>query len=551
MRGKIERVDDTTLHISELPIKKWTQDYKQFLEVLLNGDGKKCEPEIKDFQENHTDATVSFTINADKDRIDLFEREKNGLHGKFKLQTTVSTSNMNLFDTEGRIVKFQSPEDILALFYETRLDFYARRKQLLLENMRHEQKMLSNKAKFVEEVCAGDLVVSNRKRTDILHELRDRGYDLINKDKKTTTSDEDDSDTNEDDSSSDAELAKGYEYLLGMKIWSLTYEKAEALRAQLAEKTVAVEELEVTAPTQIWLDDLDAIVAALDERDAEMDAAASDELKAQNKSKKRQAKATKKRSVAAKRGKKKKADEWDSDLEDSSNDDKGSDSDSEVDFGVSRKTTVRKYPALKKKTAALPKKPPMMVANQEKPKLPVPLCDEDELAVSSDDEVEMSLLERMKKNLMVSPASKKPSVPVKVEEKTRVSKKRPSPRALAVDESDEDVDSDSLDDFDTANFAPASVTPARKKAAVKKPEPKRSRGASSTSKLAGEKTVHKQGRSKKKVVVNLDSESDSDEFAFNEGTDSPAPQAARARNARARSKVNYALMEESDSDSDY
>ena len=28
IRGTIERMNETTLHISELPIKKWTQDYK-------------------------------------------------------------------------------------------------------------------------------------------------------------------------------------------------------------------------------------------------------------------------------------------------------------------------------------------------------------------------------------------------------------------------------------------------------------------------------------------------------------------------------------------
>ena len=35
IEGKIERTDDKTLVISELPIRKWTQDYKVFLEAMM------------------------------------------------------------------------------------------------------------------------------------------------------------------------------------------------------------------------------------------------------------------------------------------------------------------------------------------------------------------------------------------------------------------------------------------------------------------------------------------------------------------------------------
>ena len=56
--GKIERVDETTLLITELPLKKWTQEYKQFLDGMMVTDGKQVA-EIKDFKENHTETTVS------------------------------------------------------------------------------------------------------------------------------------------------------------------------------------------------------------------------------------------------------------------------------------------------------------------------------------------------------------------------------------------------------------------------------------------------------------------------------------------------------------
>ena len=46
VEGKIERTDDKTLVISELPIRKWTQDYKVFLESMMvfnEEEVRKCK----------------------------------------------------------------------------------------------------------------------------------------------------------------------------------------------------------------------------------------------------------------------------------------------------------------------------------------------------------------------------------------------------------------------------------------------------------------------------------------------------------------------------
>lgn len=304
MKGKIERTNDSTLLITELPVNKWTQDYKSVLEGMVSGTDKS-PGEITDFKENHTDTTVSFTVTATKEKIDAFEKFKGGLHGKFKLSTTISTKNMTVFDVGGKLHKYATSTDILRAFFDHRLEFYVKRKDMLLEKMGRELKILDNKARFVEEVCSGDLVVSNRKRSDLLAELQENGYDLFPKDTKAGQEDEDTEDDvmSEEDTASDTELARGYEYLLGMKIWSLTYERAIELRKQLAGKKDEVSQLETTKPETIWLNDLEAIEEALDERDMELDAEAKKESRAQSKAKVRVAKAASKR---AKKSKKKK-----------------------------------------------------------------------------------------------------------------------------------------------------------------------------------------------------------------------------------------------------
>jgi DNA topoisomerase-2 len=82
--------------------------------------------------------------------------------------------------------------------------------------------MLSNKARFVEEVCSGDLIVNNRKKTELLEDLQSRGYDLFDKTKTNKDNDDDDESDDENEESSIADLSRGYEYLLGMKLWVRT-----------------------------------------------------------------------------------------------------------------------------------------------------------------------------------------------------------------------------------------------------------------------------------------------------------------------------------------
>lgn len=43
VNGSVEEIDDITFRITELPIRKWTQDYKTFLELTTEG-----APNVKD-----------------------------------------------------------------------------------------------------------------------------------------------------------------------------------------------------------------------------------------------------------------------------------------------------------------------------------------------------------------------------------------------------------------------------------------------------------------------------------------------------------------------
>merc|ERR1719291_577173 len=456
---------------------------------------EKIPSEITDFKENHTDTTVSFTVTSTKDKIDSFEKAKGGLLGKFKLSTTISTKNMTLFDDQGKIHRYKTSLDILRTFFDHRLEFYVKRKAMLLEKMRRELAILENKARFVEEVCNEDLVVSNRKRKDLLHDLKDRGYDLFPKDEKLKT-DEDDEDTEKDDfdeSASDAELAKGYEYLLGMKIWSLTHERAEELRRQFSEKTKEVEKLQETPPKDIWSNDLDAIEDALGERDEDIASELKKEATAQNRNKSRARKVMAKTAKKAKKSKKK-VDDWDSELEDS---------DSDEDFVVSKPLPRKKAPVKKKAPAKKPPAPKVKPAPSHKS----PPTE----SVAATDNV-LSSLENLSIDEPSSPEKEAPA---------------PSNKSSAVEDALSSLEILSISDGEAPAPKPKTKTAPKPKAPAKKAAP-----------------------TKKRPSKKYDS--DSDDFSDSDGEVVLSPVAPRARSSRRQERVVYAVDSDSeDDDSDF
>lgn len=224
----IFNIEGDTLEITELPIGMWTQTYKEFLdELLTNG-------EIKDFKEYHTERNVNFSVKFSHEKMGEYKKR---MDKKMQLSTTVSLSNMVCFDTEGAIKKYNTPEEILADFYPIRLGYYVKRKEYQVSFLREEVEKLESKANFIQEVVNGTLVISRRKKNEIVLELEQKGYKKVEND---------------------------YEYLLAMPILSLTLERIDKINAERDVKRGDLEKLLAMSPKMLWKGDLDAFVEAYD-----------------------------------------------------------------------------------------------------------------------------------------------------------------------------------------------------------------------------------------------------------------------------------------------
>ena len=275
IRGRITQLDPLTYVITELPIGRWTQDYKKFLTELVLPEKKA--PLIADFKENHTDTTVHFTVTLTEEQAKALEGQD--LYKFFKLETSITTTNFYLFDQDGHIHHYDSAQDIVDMFFEFRLPLYQKRKDLLIATLEKETRRLRNMTRFILAVVNGELVVNNRPRKDILRDLVQQGYDTfyassrpeaLPEDTPATVTEEFIPQADEEDTSSGlsfdektTDLSKGYNYLLSMKLWKLTREEVENLKKQLASKEKELEVLQATTVKQMWESDLDAFVDEL------------------------------------------------------------------------------------------------------------------------------------------------------------------------------------------------------------------------------------------------------------------------------------------------
>lgn len=95
---------------------------------------------------------------------------------KFGLVTTIKKTNMHFFDHEERIRKYTEPEEILKDFFPYRLNFYERRKQFMLDQLGDELQTLLDKARFVQLIIDGKIVLSNKRKDVLMEELRQHGF---------------------------------------------------------------------------------------------------------------------------------------------------------------------------------------------------------------------------------------------------------------------------------------------------------------------------------------------------------------------------------------
>ena len=202
-----------TVKVTELPPGRWTQDYKEHLDTLVE---KKI--------------ISGFTNNSTTENVDFLIQDYNGKDAikDLKLQKTFRTSNMHLFHPTKGIHKYESPEMILKDFITLRREYYNKRKEYLIKVLEAKSKMCDYKSRFVSMVINGDIVVFRRKKQDLENQLSD----LF------------------------PEVNGSYDYLLNIKTVQYTDESVRELLAQSKQAKTELEIMKSTSPISMWKNDI-------------------------------------------------------------------------------------------------------------------------------------------------------------------------------------------------------------------------------------------------------------------------------------------------------
>jgi DNA topoisomerase-2 len=258
LKGVYEILSDKQVRITELPIGTWTDDYKKYIEELIDAkpaetpisaaaatDGKKkprktkvMTQQVKDYIDMSTDTTVDLTITFAPGVIAALKTEPAGdnegctaLEKLLKLYTTRSTTNMHVFDEKEKLVKCHKVEELIERYMTVRMDYYIKRKAYQVIALEKESSILSNKARFITELLEDTLDLRKKKTAEVSAILKARAYAVVDDD-------------------------EDYKYLVRLPMDSVTEENIKKIMQERDRKNAELLSLKNTSETQLWLNEL-------------------------------------------------------------------------------------------------------------------------------------------------------------------------------------------------------------------------------------------------------------------------------------------------------
>jgi len=204
---------ELVVHVTELPIGVWTVEYKEHLESQIGVT-------IKEYTDNSTDKMVDMTIKL----LAEVDVEK-----VLKLTTTMTTSNMNLFDAEEHLKKYAEINDIMEDFYAVRYSTYEKRKVHQLAVLKDTLHKVEQKVKYIRANLSGQLELRNKKQDVVYAELKALNIDM---------------------------REESYSYLTKMPMDSVTEEKVLELEKEYREIQEEVATLSAMTIEQMWIQEL-------------------------------------------------------------------------------------------------------------------------------------------------------------------------------------------------------------------------------------------------------------------------------------------------------
>lgn len=281
-------IEDGTLHITELPIGKWTDDYIEYLKKIID-DGKErvksrkekakekkgrqtreLEKIITDYKDKSGNYRVNINITVKGKTLQTliktlaknkeeYKTSKDPIVKKFKLASSIAISNMHLHNAEDKIVKYDYTQDIMQDFYDFRYGIYEKRKAYMIRKLENDYLIAKYRSLYVQYILNEDknnnkpkIHIKNTQRAKLIEQIEELEFPKL-------SHDVDDPD-------------KNYNYLLTLLMTSLTKEKIEEYMKECEETLDRLERYKKITIEQLWLSELDELEKEYDKWFKDMEA---------------------------------------------------------------------------------------------------------------------------------------------------------------------------------------------------------------------------------------------------------------------------------------
>ena len=244
IKGCYEILGNDKIKVTELPVGTWTQDYKEFLESILDTktqtkgkSGKSCEEYIKDFNDMSTDLNVDIEITfypgiMSKLLLEKHDHNIEGIEKYLKLYSIHCTTNMHLFNEKEQLRKFDNVYEIINSYYDVRYEYYIKRKAYIIDKLENELKVLTNKTRFIQYNLDDKIDLRKKSKLEIYNVMSEFKFDV-------------------------GENGDGdYNYLVKLPMDSVCKENVEKLMNEYENKNVELEIIKVCSIEQMWLKEL-------------------------------------------------------------------------------------------------------------------------------------------------------------------------------------------------------------------------------------------------------------------------------------------------------
>lgn len=223
IRGKFEKLNTTTILITELPPSITYEKYEKHLDKLIQ------DKLIEDYEDNCKD-DINYKIKFK--RTELNKLNESDLIKLLNLEE-FQTENLSTLDENGRLKLFESVNDMIKYFVNFRLTYYEKRKDFLLRKSMKDLDVLNNKLKFIKLILEKKIEINNKTKSNIVKQIEKNKISKID---------------------------ESYDYLLRLPIYSLTKEIFDKLKNDTKNKEEEIKSIKKSQPKEMYLNDLDELL---------------------------------------------------------------------------------------------------------------------------------------------------------------------------------------------------------------------------------------------------------------------------------------------------